>query len=217
MLEKPDEIVLTTIEIYDTKPDLDTLRRISEVTQQTKDLRDSKIEELQRQVDVLTKQARDTSDDLRTLSGPNPAIMDTLSSMGEPLKVNKDTSVFKVMNAKSVELDSLKVSLAKKLTDLESSISHLNMQKVSLARTSEEVAQQKEQALATNISANYNSNSMKISLYKSLGVHIEEQADEDDKVVVFGRAKNNTSVLQVDEKYLDYFISNYIWERLGDD
>lgn len=217
MLEKPNEILLSTIEVYETKPDLDSLRRISEVTQQTKVLRDSKIAKLQKHVDLLTKQLRDASDDLKTLSGPNPAILGTLSGMGEPIKANMETSVFKVMNAKSVELDSSKVSLAKKLTDLESSINHLNMQKVSLARTTEEVAQQKEQALATNISANYNSNSMKISLYKSLGVHIEEQADGNDKVVVFGRAKNNTSVLQVDEKYLDYFISNYIWERLGDD
>lgn len=214
--EAPDTLIYSAIENFETQPDISSLARISDTLQKTQDLRDARIETLLKQANELTAQLDEINAEIKTLTAPTSAILETLGRMGHPTEVKEDDSVFKVMNTKSVELDNLKVSLAKRLTDLESSINQLNMAKVKLARHSEEVTHRKEQALATNIATNFNSNSMRISLYKSLGVHIEELADGNDKVVVFGRTKNLTSVLQVDEKYLDYFISNYIWEKLGD-
>ena len=89
------------------------------------------------------------------------------------------------------------------------------MKKISMSRRRDELASEREQALAANIASNLNSSSMKISLYKSLGVHVEDFDGESDKIIIFDRGTDLTSVLPVDEKYLDYFISNYIWDRLG--
>lgn len=214
--EAPDTLIYSAIENFETQPDISSLVRISETLQKTKECREAKIDALQKQIDVLETELEEISGEIRILQQPRTAIMDVLADFGNPGHTQEEDSIFKVITAKSVELDNLKVSLAKRLTDLESALNQMNMTRVNLERHSEEVRHQKDQALTNNIANNYNSNSMRISLYKGLGVHIEELADGNDKIVVFGRTKNLTSVLQVDEKYLDYFISNYIWEKLGD-
>lgn len=214
--EAPDTLIYSAIENFETQPDISSLARISENLKKTKELRDAKIDHLQKNVDELEAKLEELSSEIKALSEPSAAILGALSQLGTASYTKEDDSVYKVMNAKSVELDNLKVSLAKRLTDLESALNQMNMVKMNMARHREDLSHQKEQALATNIASNFNSNSMRISLYKSLGIHIEELPDGNDKIVVFGREKNLTSVLQVDEKYLDYFISNYIWDKLGD-
>lgn len=216
MLDVPlDTLIDSTIEGFETQPDIASLARIAESLKKTKDVREIKIERLNKQVDTLQREVDALGSEIKALSQPNSALLEQLSEFGAAAVPKDDESIFKVMNSKSIELDNLKVSLAKRLTDLESVINQMDMVKVNLARRSDEVTRQKEQSLATNIATNFNSNSMRISLYKSLGVHIEEVDDGDDKIVVFGPTKNLTSVLQVDEKYLDYFISNYIWDKIG--
>lgn len=211
----PDTLIDSTIENFLTQPDIDSLARIAENLKKTNELRETKIENLRNQITSLQSEVDALRGEIKAMSQPNSAVLEQLSEFGVAALPKEDESIFKVINAKSTELDNLKVSLAKRLTDLESVINQMDMVKVNLARHSEEVSRQKEQALASNIATNFNSNSMRISLYKSLGVHIEELEDGNDKVVVFGPTKNLTSVLQVDEKYLDYFISNYIWEKIG--
>lgn len=211
----PDTLIDSTIENFLTQPDIDSLARIAENLKKTNELRETKIENLRNQITSLQSEVDALRGEIKAMSQPNSAVLEQLSEFGVAALPKEDESIFKVINAKSTELDNLKVSLAKRLTDLESVINQMDMVKVNLARHSEEVSHQKEQALASNIATNFNSNSMRISLYKSLGVHIEELEDGNDKVVVFGPTKNLTSVLQVDEKYLDYFISNYIWEKIG--
>lgn len=211
----PDTLIDSTIENFLIQPDIDNLARIAKNLKKTNELRETKIENLRNQITSLQSEVDALKGEIKAMSQPNSAVLEQLSEFGAAPLPKEDESIFKVINAKSIELDNLKVSLAKRLTDLESVINQMDMVKVNLARRSEEVSHQKEQALASNIATNFNSNSMRISLYKSLGVHIEELEDGNDKVVVFGPTKNLTSVLQVDEKYLDYFISNYIWEKIG--
>lgn len=210
-----DTLIDSTIEGFETQPDISSLARIAESLKKTNELREAKIDRLQKEVDTLQAEVDALSSEIKAMLQPDASILERLAEYGTAPVLKEDESIFKVMNAKSIELDNLKVSLAKRLTDLESTINQMDMVKVNLARHSEEVSHQKEQALATNIATNFNSNSMRISLYKSLGVHIEELDNMNDKIIVFGPSKNLTSVLQVDEKYLDYFISNYIWEKIG--
>lgn len=214
--EPPQDLIYAAIENFETQPDIATLSRISDTLKKTKELRDVKIDRLETSVKELEAQLESIQNEIKSLSEPSLSILESLALLGTAALLKEDDNVFRAMNAKSVELDNLKMSLAKRLTDLESAINQMNMVKANLTRHSDELEHQKEQALTTNIANNYNSNSMRISLYKSLGVHIEELEDGNDRIMVFGREKKLTSVLQVDEKYLDYFICNYIWDKLGE-
>lgn len=212
--ESPDSLIHAAIDNFETQPDVASLHRISETLKKTSELRNNRTEKLQAEVSALEAELDALTNELRLLNQPSQTLNETLGQMGSQ-KPTSDENVFKIMNSKSVELDNLKVSLAKQLTDVESSLNQMNMAKITMARRREELASQKDQALASNVADNFNSSSMKISLYKSLGVHVEDFDTANDQIIMFDKATNLTSVLRVDEKYSDYFISNYIWERLG--
>lgn len=215
--ESPDSLIYAAIDNFETQPDIASLHRISETLKKTTELRNAKTERLQKDIQILENELAELTNELKLLHQPGATMHETLGQMGNGQKQTEEQNVFKIMNNKSVELDNLKVALAKQLTDLESSINQLNMAKLNLSRQSEDLASQKEQALSNNIADNFNSSSMKISLYKLLGVHVEDFDTQNDKIIMFDKLLNLTSVLQVDEKYSDYFISNYIWDRLGNE
>lgn len=217
--EDPGALVASTIENFETDPDLASLNRINETMKQTELKRKTRIDALEAELAELQAMLDEKKQELDSLSVPDDAMMESLNELGNT-KVSADQDLFKIMNNKSSELDSLKVSLAKQLSDLESTINQMNMTKLSLIKQKEELTNQKELALTNSLIENRNSSTMKISLYRLLGVHIEPgQAREgetaNDKVIMFNRENNLTSILELDEKYSDYFISNYIWDRLG--
>lgn len=213
--ELPDRLIVQTIENFETQPDIASLDRIADTLKKTDDLRRRKEEALKTDENRLRAELAELTAGLRELNRPSAATLEALLRLGKPQGGRPaEDDVFRLMNDKSVELDSLKVSLAKQLTDLESSINQLNMAKITLTRQSEELAAERSQAMAQNVLTNFNSYSMKISLYKSFGVHIEEFGDS-ERIIILDKSSNLTSVLDVDEKYSDYFISNYIWDRMG--
>lgn len=211
--DQPQELVYSTIENFETEPDIASLARISEAISKTEEKRSAKLNRLQKGIKALEEELAEAQAKLEVLNRPSDALKELLGNLGKsPLDPTENT--FQLINTKSVELDNLKVALAKELTDIESQINHLHMTKMMLTKQKEELVQQKEQALAVSIAENHNSSSMKISLFRGLGIHVDSSG-KSDKVVIFDEKKNLTSVLDVDEKYSDYFISNYIWERLG--
>ncbi|KAF3987570.1 hypothetical protein FT663_04387 [Candidozyma haemuli var. vulneris] len=210
---QPQELIYSTIENFETEPDITSLSRISETIVKTEEKRNAKLDRLQKGITALEEQLAEAKSKLESLNQPSDAFKEQVSGLGKsPLDPNENT--FQLINTKSGELDSMKVTLAKQLTDIESQINQLHMTKMNLTKQKDEFLQQKEQALAVSVAENHNSSSMKISLFRSLGVHVDS-AEKSDKIVIFDEKKNQTSVLDVDEKYSDYFISNYIWERLG--
>lgn len=210
---QPQELVYSTIENFETEPDITSLARISETMNKTEEKRRAKLTRLQSGITKLEEQLAEVKGKLESLNQPSEALKEQIGNLGKnPLDPNEST--FQLINTKSGELDSMKVALAKQLTDVESQINQIHMAKMNLTKQKEELLQQKEQALAVSVAENHNSSSMKISLFRSLGVHVGT-AEKGDKIVIFDEKKNQTSVLDVDEKYSDYFISNYIWERLG--
>lgn len=209
---EPQDLVYQTIESFETEPDLVILSRISDTIKQTEEKRQAKLDRLQQNISALEEQLAEAKAKLESLNHPSDVLKEQLSSLGKsPLDPNENT--FQLMNTKSGELDSMKVALAKELRDIETQINQNHMTKMNLTKRKEELVAQKEQALAASVSENHNSSSMKISLFRSLGVHVD-LTERADKIVIFDQKKNQTSVLDVDEKYSDYFISNYIWERL---
>lgn len=215
--ESPESLIYSAIENFETQPDIASLNRIKETLKKTEELRQLKIERLQDEQKKLEQELEEVSTEMKRLSTPSSTVYETVSRLGKGPSTDKpaEQDVLKLMNDKSVELDNLKVSLAKQLTDLESSINQLSMTKINLARQKEEFSVARSQTWNLNIASNFNSSSMKISLYKSLGVHIEDFEQGNDQIIIFDKSNNLTSVLQVDEKYLDYFISNYIWDHMG--
>lgn len=213
--EDPGELVSSTIESFETDPDLASLARINDTMAQTEAIRTAKLDALTKEITELEAKLAERKKEVESLNMQSDSFLETLNTLGNT-KVGRDEGVFKAMNSKSSELDSLKVSLAKQLSDLESTINQMHMSKISLSKQRDELAEQKEHALANTVVENRNSSTMKISLYRSLGLHIEPGKDsENDRVLVFNKETNLTSVLELDEKYSDYFISNYIWDRLG--
>lgn len=213
--ESPDTLIHAAIESFETAPDIESLSKIAANVKKTQELRDSKIDALEQEVRNLEAQLAEIKAGLEILSQPSAATAEILAGFGKQDVVQED-SIFKMMNAKSVELDNLKMSLARQLTEHESQLNQININKLNLIRRRDDLRAQNDRALANNVAANFNSSSMKISLYKSLGVHIEDFASDRDRIVLFDKKTNQPSVLNVSEKYSDFFISNYIWDRLGE-
>lgn len=207
--EAPDSLLYSAIDNFETQPDVASLHRISENLKKTAELRRQKSEAAEKEVKQLEAQLHEISREIAALKEPSATVYETLGVF-DP----SDDNLFRLVDARSAELDNQKVALAKQLTELESAINQMTMATLTMTRQRDELARKREQALAANVAANMNSSSMKISLYKSLGVHIEAFGDS-DRILLFDRATDLTSVLPVDEKYLDHFISNYIWDRLG--
>lgn len=216
--EAPDSLIYSAIEGFETQPDIASLERIEQTQSKTALLRSQRIANLESQVKQLEEELKAVQSALDGLSIPSSAISETLRGFGAKTSgasEQDETDVFKLINLKSLSLDNEKVALAKQLTEIESSINQMNMAKIKATRRREEVNDLREQALALNVANNYNGTSMKISLFKKFGVHIEEKEGGSDRIVIFDHGSNLTNVLEVDDKYLDYFISNYIWDRLG--
>lgn len=224
--EPPHTLIQSAIEGFETQPDLLSLERVGQMQAQLAEVRSQKLTKLETEVLDLEARLAQALSELQALSTPNPAIFEalgpsSLSASDSAARAGPDAAaahedVFKLLNSRSVELDTEKVALAKQLTELESSINQMSMAKIKLVRQKEEYERQKEQALAANVANNFNTTAMKIALFNKMGVHIESQ-DSRDKVMVFDRATDAASLLEIDPKYSDYFISNYIWDRLGKD
>lgn len=211
--EQPEHLVYSTIENFETEPDITSLTRISETMAKTEEKREAKLDRLQTGITKLEENLLEAKNKLESLKQPGEAFKEQLSRLGKN-SLDPTENTFQLINTKSGELDSMKVALAKQLSDIESQINQIHMAKMNLTKQKEDLILQKEEALTVSVSENPNSSSMKISLFRGLGVHVGT-GERSDKIVIFDEKRNQTSVLDVDEKYSDYFISNYIWEKLG--
>lgn len=218
--EKPEELIKSSIESFEIEPDLLTLNRIEETISKTNLERANKIEVLQNNIKKASGEYKTLRDEFEALQ-KSSTLVETLNSLGngeeEGEKINGHDNIFKSMNKKSIELDNLKVSLAKKLNELERQINSLNIEKVNLTKQQQDLVDENENSINSNLLSNFDSKIMKINLYKNLGVLLESGEDEqseNDKLIIYNKFADLTSVLKVDEKYSDYFITNYIWDKL---
>lgn len=169
----------------------------------------SEFQSLMSEINLLTKVSGINYENLKLLGNGNEESMGDLS--------NKN--IFNVMNEKSIELDNLKLSLAKNLNDLESQINSMNITKKDLMEKYELVKMKNDNLINDNILKNPDSKAIKINIYKNLGVEIEsgeegETENKQDKVIIYNKETNLSSILNIDDKYSEYFITNYIWDRL---
>ncbi|ODV77289.1 Spc24-domain-containing protein [Suhomyces tanzawaensis NRRL Y-17324] len=225
----PEDIIQQSIDSIEIEPELLTLERIEDTIRSTKQLRDDKIEALfakNTQLQQLVNNYTNEINLLNRISDYNYEIIQGLSAFKDynVSEINKDENIFRVLNKKSIELDNLKVSIAKTLNDLESSLSSLKLSKSSLGIELDEIKEKVVSLFNNPFERRENddlldqdSHILKINLYRNLGVRIENfdtQENENDRVLVFNKETNLTSVLKVDDKYSDFFISNYIWDTI---
>lgn len=221
--ETPDKLLLSSIESFEIEPDLLTLRRIEEVINKTNQIRTNIIEKYEEKIKAMKGQHQNLLTEIELLtrvSGINYENLKALGNGDEEYSGDLSTkNIFNVMNDKSIELDNLKLSLAKNLNDLESQINSMNIMKKDMTEKYELAKLKNDNLINDNILKNPDSKAIKINIYKNLGVEIENNEDNEtgnsqDKVVIYNKETNLSSILNIDDKYSEYFVTNYIWDRI---
>jgi len=221
--EKPDKLLLSSIESFEIEPDLLTLRRIEEVINKTNQYRSNIIENYETKLNTMKSEFQSLMSEINLLTKVSGINYENLKLLGngneESMGDLSNKNIFNVMNEKSIELDNLKLSLAKNLNDLESQINSMNITKKDLMEKYELVKMKNDNLINDNILKNPDSKAIKINIYKNLGVEIEsgeegEIENKQDKVIIYNKETNLSSILNIDDKYSEYFITNYIWDRL---
>lgn len=221
--EKPDKLLLSSIESFEIEPDLLTLRRIEEVINKTNQYRSNIIENYETKLSAMKSEFQSLMSEINLLTKVSGINYENLKVLGngneESIEDINNKNIFTVMNEKSIELDNLKLSLAKNLNDLESQINSMNITKKDLMEKYELVKMKNDNLINDNILKNPDSKAIKINIYKNLGIEIESgdegtSENNQDKVIIYNKETNLSSILNIDDKYSEYFITNYIWDRL---
>jgi kinetochore protein Spc24 len=218
----PEQIIQQSIDSIEIEPELITLEKIEEDIKAISALRSRKIESLsaenvklsetitnlQKEIDVLTKISDENYEIISNLTDFEGVANDRSVDM-------KLQNIFKLFNQKFSQLDTLKLNIAKSLTDLESNINSLQLSKVKLSNDLSQVKTSLQNVLDSPDISNVSndSNILKINLYRNLGIKIET-VENTDTIIIYDKETNSSSILTAGEKLSDYFISNYIWERL---
>lgn len=212
------ELMKLTAGVITSLPAVTEIEKISRIIEETAQLRRQSEDKLRKEIQAAQNENNTLKAELNAANLPGEDLYDLLG-IHESQRDPENDDVFRLLRSKLLELDNEKIALAKQLTELQSVINQLKQDRLQLQKRQDDLRRAKEDALQSNVSEHYNSTSMKIALYKKLGVHIESASDgsesAEDKVLVIDKLSNLASVLSVDQKYLDYFISNYIWDRIG--
>ena len=212
--ESPGKLVQESIEGFEIEGDLYSINRIERSIAETKLLRTGAIETHENRIKQLEHQHETLLNEVRLLTKVSGINRDTLNLLGtEKLPDNSEDNIFAAMNRKSYELDKLKLTFAKTLNDLESQLNSMRIQKSSLDHSHTKLLQEMDDIVSENVMNNPDSRVMKLNIYKSLGVSIE-QSGAGDKIFLYNKETDVSSVLDVSDKYSDYFITNHIWDRL---
>ncbi|EGV60797.1 putative kinetochore protein spc24 [Yamadazyma tenuis] len=203
----PEELIQASIESFEIQPDLQTLDRI-----------DENIVKILNKRAALLKQYGDTNGDLQEQISKLQIDVQELVRTNNYPQIHDgaspvDTDVFTYISSKLDELKNLKVSISKNLSDLNVLISSNNRSKLKLTDSLTTLNDNYHSLINKNLGSHKNSNVMKINLYKSLGLVIESKGEEDN-ILVYNEKEGTSGFLKVDEQYSDYFIGNYIWDKL---
>lgn len=212
--ESPGKLVQESIDGFEIDGDVYSVDRIERAIADTKLLRSAAIEAHETRINQLEHAQETLVSEVGLLTQVSGINRDTLNQLGgESVAESASDNIFAAMNRKSYELDKMKLTFAKTLNDLESQLNAMRIQKSSLDHTYSKLTQQMEDIVSENVANNPDSRVMKINIYRSLGVTIEPSG-AGDKVFIYNRETDVSSVLDVSDKYSDYFITNHVWDRL---
>lgn len=240
-----ENIIQQSIDSIEIEPELLTLERIDETINTINYVRNERIEEMFDRINLLKKKKNDLSAEVESICKVNNysfEIIEELKSIQTDnfkfSEINKDDNIFDIMDKKFSELDNLKLMTAENLTYLENSVNTISLTKTDLIKNLERVKEKIETSFnivkpVENCDENNNEsfvykNSiiLKINIYKSLGISIENFENDDkysnvktpntsgDKIIIFNEKSNYSHILNINKNLTKHFISNYIWEML---
>ena len=120
-------------------------------------------------------------------------------------------------------MDNLKVEIIKESQLLHTSISNLTLEERNLINKLNELIEKINRIDEDNskIVSEQDPSMLKINLYKNLGIKLEtgnshnsDDGDNDDMMIITNQDDNTSNILKVEPKLSDFFISNYIWDKL---
>ncbi|OBA23130.1 Spc24-domain-containing protein [Metschnikowia bicuspidata var. bicuspidata NRRL YB-4993] len=216
--EPPEKLISQAVENFETQPDVACIGRFNELAQGLSAAWKNEENRMQAAVSALENELRSILAQTDVLKQPTDEVFERLHlpkhSAGEDAQ---KPDALSIIHQQTASLDNKKISLAKQLTEIESALMQARAAERELAQREAEILEQRAAALATNAATNVSLATMRIMLFKKLGIHIEDAgAGGNDKIVMF--SENSSAppkTLDVDPKFLDYFISNYIWDEIG--
>lgn len=211
--ESPAELIRLTTSSFAITPDIMALDLIQRLFEETARLRQLSEEKLRKEVEAEQMEVQRMTAELKEFGRPGIELYEALG-IEESKRDPENDDIARLLRAKLLDLDNQKISLAKQLTELQSVVNQLKQTRLQYQKRQDEVQRQKDDALQSNVAEHYNSTSMKIALFKKLGVHIDS-TEEGDKILVIDKLTNQANVLEVNDKYSDYFVSNWVWDRIG--
>lgn len=217
-LEKLNKI---TSEI-NSQDELQLLEEINNSIKNLDQIRKSKINELSTRTTTLTNQINLITKEINELNRINDENYSKLS-IPETSPIRKSSNIFHIILIKKQELDNLKVEIIKESQLLHTSISNLTLEERNLINKLNELIEKINRIDEDNskIVSEQDPSMLKINLYKNLGIKLEtgnshnsDDGDNDDMMIITNQDDNTSNILKVEPKLSDFFISNYIWDKL---
>lgn len=217
-LEKLNKI---TSEI-NSQDELQLLEEINNSIKNLDQIRKSKINELSTRTTTLTNQINIITKEINELNRINDENYSKLL-IPETSPIRKSSNIFHIILIKKQELDNLKVEIIKESQLLHTSISNLTLEERNLINKLNELIEKINRIDEDNskIVSEQDPSMLKINLYKNLGIKLEtgnshnsDDGDNDDMMIITNQDDNTSNILKVEPKLSDFFISNYIWDKL---
>ncbi|RKP30769.1 hypothetical protein METBISCDRAFT_23003 [Metschnikowia bicuspidata] len=210
--DSPAELIRMTASNFAITPDTMALDQILRLLRETACIRALAEDRLRQQIEANKAEVQRMNGQLASINRPTKEMYEQLG-VAEGNRDPEHDDVFRLLRRNLLELDNRKIALAKQLTELQSTVNQLRQRKLVSLKRQEEMQKLKDDAMQRIVAKNYNSTSMKIALYKKLGVHIQE-TDDGEKILVLDKLKSQASVLHVDDKYSKYFVNCWVWDHI---
>ncbi|EMG50987.1 SPC24 Probable kinetochore protein SPC24 [Candida maltosa Xu316] len=209
------------IEEINDRDELKVIDGINGYIQRLKEIRESKLNQLKTIIQHLNQQITNTTHEINVLNeinDQNYGIIDTSNLNHHNSKsINRSGNVFDIVSQKSKELDDLEITISDQLTILDTKLTGLRQKQTMMLEQLDEINKKSEQIYEdidkTGI-VDQDPYILRISLYKNLGFSLETMNDSMNDMFVITDGSNTTDVLKIEPKLSDYFISNFIWDKM---
>ncbi|RQM07882.1 hypothetical protein DH86_00000750 [Scytalidium sp. 3C] len=192
--EDPSTLIHHTIGNFNILPDKLAISRINESLSTIQQARDLRVREAESALKKLS----------RTLTALNNHHAETVASHSSAAHASQiatlDTQKFRIAKAASdLEIESERLS--SQLADLQAKLQELELQGI-------------DGGDATRRALVDDEISLKLMVYRSLGIEIERENGEYTKAIIRNGKKGDVHVINMDNKFSKFFYANYFWETL---
>jgi len=192
--EDPATLIHHTIGNFNILPDKLAVSRINESLSTLQQARDLRVREAESALKKLS----------RTLTALSNHHAETISSHSSTAHASQiatlDTQKFRIAKtASDLEIESERLS--SQLADLQARLQELELQGVDGGDSVRRGLVQDEISL-------------KLKVYRGLGIDLERENGEYNKVIIRNGRKGDVHIVNMDNKFSQFFYANYFWEML---